>query len=69
MYERLSDMTDYMNKKVSIKWDRRESKNDTVGYEIMYVLTLFKNYSKKMKKGEWDLGTALCFQEPYPIQP
>lgn len=40
-------MTDYMNKKVSVKWDRRESKNDTVGYEIMYVLTLFKNNSKK----------------------
>lgn len=56
MYDRLSDMTDYMNKKVSVKWDRRESKNDTGGYEIMYVLTLFKNNSKKNEKGRVGLG-------------
>lgn len=44
----------------------------TVGFEIMYVLTLFRNNSK-IKKGRdvtwmW-LEQFLSFQEPYPIQP
>lgn len=56
VYDRLLYVTDCMNKKVSIKWNRRETKNYTVGYEIMYVLTLFRNNSKKLKKGGVTLG-------------
>lgn len=51
-------MTDCMNKKVSIKWNRREMKSYTVGFQIMYVLTLFR-YNSKIRKGrECDLDTA-----------
>lgn len=38
--ERPSAMAEDMNKKANIKWNRRETKNYTVGYEIMYQCNL-----------------------------
>lgn len=53
--ERPSAMAEDMNKKANIKWNRRETKNYTVGYEIMYQCNLqhsLENQKRESGTGE-----------------